>query len=379
MMYCHSFQRRGLFRRRCLKVIGLPFAIQQRSDIHSSRSALICLVFGFGVTQVGSLRAEDWLPKKYATIEVPVAGNVAFSPDGKSLAVYSGFDTIVLWDVATRRVTGRLKRESYPSENLIYSPDSKSLYFDGAGNVARLDLTTGKSVELYRHNAIVTRIAVSADGTQLASNALPAKEKKGEIRLWDLAAGKLRKSLQSPMYLMDLAFSPDGKRLAAGFQDDRGSIWVWDLAGKQQSRQLPGSKFSGDHIAISPDGKKLVSGGKAGNALFVFSFAADMEPVTWDCRFATGPLTFTSNSRMIVAAGGRRVAVLDAGTGKVMKEFEAIADRGTPFKPSRIGWMSLSPDNKLLAVTSATPKDEVIVYDISSITASQRDKGRQKK
>ena len=101
--------------------------------------------------------------------------------------------------------------------------------------------------------------------------------------------------------------------------------------------------------------------------------------MSWDLGFATGPLTFTAGGRLIVAAGTRRVAILDAGTGKVIKEFEAIADPGTAFKPNRVGWMSLSPDNKLLAVTSGTPKDEVIVYDSSSITASQKDNGRDKK
>ena len=242
----------------------------------------------------------------------------------------------------------------------------------------RLDLTTGKAVELYRYNSIVTRIAKSPDGALLASNALPEKDDKGEIKVWDLAAGKLRTSLQSPMDLHDLAFSPDGKRLAAGVLDDRGASWVWDLAGKHEGRKLPGSKYSGASIAISPDGKKLVSG-KAGKALLVFSFQPDTEPVSWDLGFATGPLTFTAGGRLIVAAGTRRVAILDAGTGKVIKEFEAIADPGTAFKPNRVGWMSLSPDNKLLAVTSGTPKDEVIVYDSSSITASQKDNGRDKK
>jgi WD40 repeat protein len=53
---------------------------------------------------------------------------VAFSPDGKTLASGSNDDTIILWDVASRRRIGRpLARHTDQVKALAFSPDGKTL------------------------------------------------------------------------------------------------------------------------------------------------------------------------------------------------------------------------------------------------------------
>ena len=117
---------------------------------------------------------------------------VAFSPDGKLLAMGSGNGIVRLWDVATQRQIGVQL---------------------GTLNRARL----------------IESMAFSPDGTTLA-----AASKDGVVRLWDVATHQLigaplTGDVSSAIYAM--AFSPDGDLLVAGHAD--GTIQLWDVASGQ--------------------------------------------------------------------------------------------------------------------------------------------------
>src|SRR5947209_26100 len=60
-------------------------------------------------------------------------------------------------------------------------------------------------------------------------------------------------------YFFCLAFSPDGKSLAAGSQD--GATHVWDVASKKKMHALGGRDDWVEALAFSPDGKWLAAGG----------------------------------------------------------------------------------------------------------------------
>lgn len=74
------------------------------------------------------------------------------------------------------------------------------------------------------------------------------------LRVWDVTTGQLLYKLGEPIKgLMWLAFSPDGKLLAASLLDSR-TIMLWDVASGEEVHAVSSPV---EALAFSPDGKLL--------------------------------------------------------------------------------------------------------------------------
>ncbi|MCH6550642.1 MAG: hypothetical protein IH804_01345, partial [Planctomycetes bacterium] len=143
---------------------------------------------------------------------------------------------------------------------------------------------------------------------------LPAR-RPIEYSITDLRRKKLSTLKADTHGIASLAFSPDGKRLAAAGT----SIHVWELPDGKQSPEFEGHGASVSLVAFSTDGKTLASLGFDGTARF-------WETTTWRQRHQAAHPRMWSNASAfspsldVLAHGDtstRRVTLVEARTGKV--------------------------------------------------------------
>ena len=181
---------------------------------------------------------------------------VAFTPDGRTLAAgyWDGF--IRLWDVAGGKLIDTLPGQRGWVRSLAVSPDGGSLVCGGEDGLVKLVNLATKAEQTTHsaHQAAVVSVVFSKDGGKLAS-ASDWGSDGGSIKMWNLKSGLNQPEWQITFPATALAFSPDGKMLAAAGWN----IQVWNSTKGQPLAKAMGDPPPINSLAWLPDGKTLAS------------------------------------------------------------------------------------------------------------------------
>ena len=197
-----------------------------------------------------------WSVKFKAASANEVDARVAFHPQGGILALAGGRDwSARFYDTATGQPLGGLRDHDQLTTDVAFSPDGETIATADAGGTLRLWDFTSRSPRavISAHRGAIYRLAFHPRGTMLASASID-----GSVRVWETASGRPLATLKHAGPIYGLAFNPDGTRLATACRDN--TIRLWDTEYFQKVADLRGHQAYVHAVVFSADGTRLVSG-----------------------------------------------------------------------------------------------------------------------
>ena len=291
---------------------------------------------------------------------------MAASPDGKTVAATrANRATVWIWDTATGRIRHQLALPaSACAACLAFSPDGKALAVGGrkegqAGQTGLLfvfDPATGKKqVHITAHPGSTQALAFAPDGKTLATGG-----DEVSVRLWDARTGKPVREMRSDnQYHRAVSFSPDGKLLAAG--GDGKDLTLWDPLTGDVVRDCMGNLREVGFAAFTGDGRQVVWTSRQ-------SIIRIHDPTTADevARYGNEKIAYNG---FALSPTGRLLAT--AGKDGLVRVWDLVSSHQiTPLRghSREATTVAFSADGKALA--SGGEEGSVLVWSVPSLSCA---------
>ena len=301
--------------------------------------------------------------------------DVAFSPDGRMIATGQGnaiqtrsglrlSGSARLWDVEAGRLQRVLGKRSSDVRAVAVSPDGSTIATGygstipaatgllSSGGVQIWDSHTGgRERELGGLWDSVTSIAFSADGRMVAAGLT-----NSTARVWDLAGGR------EPTVLGDhadgvtaVAFSPDGRVLATASGAWDNTVRLWEISSGRELAVIEGHSEGIDSIAFSPDGRVLATASRDDTARLWDAASGRELTVLEEHTTSVVGVAFSRDGRLLATTSWDNTARLwDVATGRQLQVLEGHL--------ANVNGAAFSPDGR----TVATASDTVRLWDVAT-------------
>ncbi|MHC4445188.1 MAG: protein kinase domain-containing protein [Planctomycetota bacterium] len=190
---------------------------------------------------------------------------VAFSPDGRLLATGGDDGVAKIWDLKKQTLYATLQGYSKIIKCVAFSPDCKLLAIGSAdlrggtyyNDFTLWDVQTTQQVRTFsRHDNWILDVAFSSDGKYLATVGGDKTAK-----LWEVQTGREVRTFTGHTYpISSIAFSADGKYLATTsnpimWKSEKNKTRVWEVATGRERYSIPYSREC--QVAFGPNGRYL--------------------------------------------------------------------------------------------------------------------------
>jgi WD40 repeat protein/tRNA A-37 threonylcarbamoyl transferase component Bud32 len=291
-----------------------------------------------------------------------IPGGLRFDSQGARLALMTGQTHLHFFEVPSGSSVGTFKHDSAHDLAVAFSPDGKELALgEGDGRVH-----TGLNPFMPQDDVLpgplptseAWCLAFAPDGRTLAVGYDHVKKEAPEtLTLWDLKTRKPKLLAGHKSTVMALAFSPDGSMLATASYDC--SVCLWDMVKGKLQGEIKEHVKPVRALAFSPDGRQIASGG-TDQSIKIWNVKDQLITKSWRAHDdMIRALTFSLDGAFLIsAANDCDIKVWNAKNQSLLR---TIGDK------SHVQGLAFSPKGTLLA--SAHENNKIYLWDVAKAVA----------
>jgi WD40 repeat protein len=278
---------------------------------------------------------------------------VVFSPDGLTLAGAGG--DLLVWNLATGNSVRSRKEDIKTIGDVTLAPDGKTIA-TASRELGGANTVLAGSVQLWdgaQALSLATLGSSSGKRPRLALEPQPERTRPVEQHL---GIGTRKGYNRSGSYVWSVAFAPDSRTLAVG--TDTGGVFLWDLDASQPAGQLP-MKAAALQLAFSADGRLLAA--SEGSRVRVWDVAA-REPV---CTLHGHAKRVTSLAFAPGGGTGRAPLLLSGSEDETVRGWDVTTGKEREafrWPVGKVRAVAVAPDG--MTAAAAGDNGDVVIWDV---------------